>query len=76
MVAEAVDPRVAPLAMAIRQTRRVRIRSKGANSRTVHPIALILGQDGWWLEDALAPGVPLRLDDCDDINISALTFSH
>jgi predicted DNA-binding transcriptional regulator YafY len=71
-----VDPRVAPLAMAIRETRRVRIRARGAHPRTVHPIALILSPEGWRLDDALAPGAPLRLDDCDDINISALTFTR
>jgi predicted DNA-binding transcriptional regulator YafY len=72
---DAVDSRLPALAMAIRQARRVRIRARGAHPRTVHPVALTLGPDGWRLDDALTPGAPVHLDDCDDLNISALTFA-
>ncbi len=68
------DPRIAPLAQAIRQGRRVRIRALSTAPRTVHPVALILGVGGWALVDALDPDRPIPLDDCEDVNISALRF--
>lgn len=68
------DPRIEPLAQAIRQGRRVRIRSRSASPRTVHPVALILGADGWSLVDALQPEQPIPLEEWEDINISALRF--
>lgn len=69
------DPRVAPLAQAIRERRRVRVRARSASPRTIHPIALLLRADGWAIVDALAPDAPIPLERCDDLNISALTFA-
>ena len=69
-----MDPRVVALAGAIRQRRRVRIRSKSSTPREVHPVALTLTGDGWYVHDACPPGGLLPLDECDDINISSRTF--
>ncbi|MFO0726645.1 MAG: HTH domain-containing protein [Myxococcota bacterium] len=68
------DPRIAPLAQAIRQRRRVRLRARTAAPRLVHPVALSLGASGWALVDALDPEAPIVLDDWGDLNISALHF--
>ncbi len=68
------DPRVAPLAKAIREQRRVRVSGLRGASRTVHPVGLVLDRDGWRVEDALNRAAPVRLDRCGDINISALRF--
>lgn len=69
------DPRIAPLSQAIRQGRRVKLRSRSAAPRTVHPVALILSAEGWALVDALQPARPIPLDEWEDINISALHFT-
>lgn len=69
------DPRIAPLSQAIRQGRRVKLRSRSAAPRTVHPVALILSAEGWALVDALQPARPIPLDEWEDINISALRFT-
>lgn len=69
------DPRIAPLAQAIRQGRRVRIRARSAAPRTLHPTALILSSQGWAVIDGLDPARPIPLEDCDDLNISALRFA-
>lgn len=68
------DPRVTPLAQAVRQHRQVRIQARSTKPRTIHPIALELGPRGWRVIDALAPDTPVSLEECADINISALTF--
>ncbi len=68
------DPRVAALAEAVRERRKVRIRARSRTPRLIHPVALTLGARGWSIDDALAPGEPIPLDACDDINISALRF--
>ncbi len=72
--APAGDPRLPALATAIRQGRIVRIQAHRPAERVVHPVALVYGVDGWLLEDALVPGVPIALAACGDINISARTF--
>jgi predicted DNA-binding transcriptional regulator YafY len=69
------DPRVAPLARAVRERRIVRIQARSRAARTLHPIALVLGSKGWLVDDALAPGHLVPLAECGDINISALRFS-
>lgn len=69
------DPRVAPLAKAVRESRKVRVRSSRGAVRTVHPMALVLDAEGWLIEDALAPSSPVRLARCGAINISALRFT-
>ncbi|MBK7863841.1 MAG: HTH domain-containing protein [Archangiaceae bacterium] len=68
------DPRVAPLAKAVRERRKVRIRARSVAPQTIHPVALVLGPQGWLVEDGLQPGRRLRLADCGDLNISALQF--
>jgi predicted DNA-binding transcriptional regulator YafY len=68
------DPRVEALATAIRERRKVRVRATTKQPRVVHPIALIFGRRGWSLVDALDEARPLALDDCGDINLSALHF--
>lgn len=68
-----LDPRLAPLAKAIREKRKVRVRGRGGTTRTIHPVALVLGASGWRVEDAL--GAPVPLASCGDINISALRFA-
>jgi predicted DNA-binding transcriptional regulator YafY len=72
--APAEDPRVAPLAKAIRGRRKVRIRARSPSPRIIHPVALTLGRTGWSITDALDPDRPVALDECEDVNISALTF--
>jgi predicted DNA-binding transcriptional regulator YafY len=69
----AFDPRVAPLAMAVREQRKVRIRGPQGTPRTLHPIALMYGPGGWLIDDAL--GTPVPLATCGSINISALRFT-
>lgn len=68
------DERVAALAQAIRERRRVRIRARSDTPRTIHPAALIARSDGWSVVDALAPAAPIALERCGDINISALRY--
>ncbi len=68
------DPRHVPLAMAIRERRKVRLTTRRGRTRTVHPIALVLDQQGWRVDDALDPSTPVRLEECGDLNISALRF--
>jgi predicted DNA-binding transcriptional regulator YafY len=71
----AVDARVAPLAKAVREQRKVRVRVRSASPHTIHPIALSLGPEGWTIDDALSPGQSVALASCGDINISALRFT-
>lgn len=73
-VAPEFDPRIAPLAVAIRERRRVRVAAEDGGTRTLHPIALVLDGDEWLIEDALEPSAPYRLEDCGDVNISSLRF--
>ena len=67
------DPRPAALARAVRDGRSVRIRTHMPEERVIHPTALTLGSQGWAVTDART-GDTIRLDDCGDINISALSF--
>ncbi len=71
----AVDVRLAALADAIRQAKVVRIQSRSATPRTIHPVALVCRRDGWCVVDALAGGAAVPLRDCGDINISARRFA-
>lgn len=68
------DPRLAPLAKAVREGRRVTIRARSPSPRTIHPVALVLSGRRWSVVDALRPQAPIALEDCDDLNISALRF--
>jgi predicted DNA-binding transcriptional regulator YafY len=68
------DPRVAALADAIRGAKRVRIRATSLSPRTIHPVALVCHAGGWSVIDALTPDIPITLNACEDINVSALSF--
>jgi len=70
-----IDARVPALADAVRNRAIVRIQAKSGSPRVIHPIGLVLGDSGWAIEDALAPGVPIPLTDAGDINISARSFA-
>ena len=74
LAAMAADPRLPALAEAIRHARIVRIQARSPTPRTVHPIQLIAETRGWHLVDALDDSVPIPLDACGDINISARSF--
>ena len=73
-VRSADDPRVSAVAMAIRGRQVVRLRAFRDDERVVHPVALVLGADGWRLEDAIAPAAPEAQAAWGDINVSAKTF--
>ncbi len=68
------DPRIAALALAIKDRRMVRIRAGTPRQSVVHPVALSFGDGAWHVVDRLDPAAPIPLDDCDDINISARTY--
>lgn len=67
------DGRLAALADAIREAKIVRINAYGSNERTIHPITLVYGNNGWRVEDDIA-GELIALNDCGDLNVSARTF--
>lgn len=69
------DPRIAALADAIRRQVMVRIKARSGAPRTIHPVALVLRNSGWFIIDDRAPARPVPLQSCDDINVSARTFS-
>lgn len=69
------DERVPALAEAVRNQRIVHVRARGPDRRTVHPIGLSLGPDGWEIHDALDPGTPIPLEECGTINISSKVFA-
>lgn len=68
------DPRIAAISAAITRQNIVRINARSANPRAIHPIALISTCQGWQIIDQLSPDIPIPLDDCGDINISAKCF--
>ena len=70
------DDRVPALAEAVRSHQVVRIRSRGPDTRTVHPVGLTLGAGGWEVLDALDPGTPIPLSECGTINISSRVFTR
>lgn len=69
------DPRIAALADAIRRQAVVRIKARSGAPRTIHPVALILRGSDWFVVDDREPALPVSLQSCDDINVSAHTFS-
>ena len=71
-----VDPRVPALAAAVRSSAIVRIHAKSSSPRTVHPIALEYGPDGWAVIDGLHPQHAIPLSQCGDINVSAKQFTR
>jgi predicted DNA-binding transcriptional regulator YafY len=69
------DERVSALAEAVRRGLVVRIRVRGPDMRTVHPLGLTFGASGWELIDALDPGTSIPITDCGTINISSQVFT-
>ncbi len=70
------DPRLAALAMAVREGKIVRIQARSGSPRLIHPAALILRSDGWAVVDARSADGEIPLVECGDINISAKRFSQ
>lgn len=68
------DERLLALTKAVRQRRKIRIHANTRKPRTIHPIALVFGPDGWALLDEKSPDAPIPLKKCGDVNISALQF--
>ncbi len=68
------DARVAAIAEAIRRRAIVRINANTPRVRIVHPIALILRDQEWFLIEEQDPSQPIPLPDCGAVNISARTF--
>ena len=68
----APDPRIAALALAIREQRIVRLRA-ATDGQTVHPIGLDYRGAGWQLREALTTA-PIPDEYWGDINISAHRF--
>ena len=68
------DPRVAAFADAVRDGRIVRIRASGADAQVVHPVAMRLAPDGWFVIDART-GDEFALAESGDINILAHRFA-
>ncbi len=66
------DDRLLALAKAVRQRRKVRINALTRRARTVHPLALQYGGEGWALVAEDSEVIPLTR--CGDVNISALKF--
>lgn len=68
------DPRIRAFVHAVREERVVTIGARGPAPRRVHPAALVLGQHGWAVEDALS-GLTVPQSDWHDINVSAHRFT-
>lgn len=68
------DPRIAAISGAIERKNIIRINARSANPRVIHPTALISREDGWCVFDNLTPEIPIQLDECGDLNISAKCF--
>jgi predicted DNA-binding transcriptional regulator YafY len=66
------DERLLALTQAVRERRKVRINALSKRARTVNPIALQYGPDGWSL--VCENDEVLLLSRCGDVNISALKF--
>lgn len=68
------DPRVAPMADAVRQRQVVRLNARSAHPRKIHPIRLELDGQQCRVVDQASPHSPIPLCEWGDINISALRF--
>lgn len=68
------DPRLTALTDAIRESKIVRINAFERTERTIHPIALHFGSEGWRIQDDLAPDALIPFNACGNINISSRTF--
>jgi len=69
------DPRIAPVARAIQQTKIVRLRYTSPSEQIVHPVALMFDGTTWCLNDARAD-TPIALQDWGRVNISARSFAR
>jgi predicted DNA-binding transcriptional regulator YafY len=74
-VATSPDPRVAALAEATRKSTIVRLNAHSASPRTIHPIALHCGPDGWAVVDGHDSKRPIPEGLWGDVNISARRFA-
>jgi len=74
-VATAADPRVAALADATRKSAIVRLHFGASTPRTIHPIALLLGPEGWAVVDELDASRPIPECSWGDVNVSARRFA-
>ena len=70
-----LDLRVSALRSAIREAAVTRLQAKSKTPRTIHPVALEYGTDGWSVFDAMAPRIPIPMREWGDINISARSFA-
>jgi len=70
----ACDPRIFAMASAIRRKGLVQIQTRTASPRTIHPVALVAGTDGWTVIDAIVPDPTIPLSEWGDISLSARTF--
>lgn len=70
---EIADPRIAALATAVRERRRVRLNARSATPREIHPVALIHDEDGWAVVDAVTSD-RLPMKRWMDVNLSGLRF--
>jgi predicted DNA-binding transcriptional regulator YafY len=68
------DPRIPALALAIRETRIVRIQARSADPQSLHPVRLTHDAAGWAVACALT-GQSLPLDSLGDVNISSRRFA-
>ncbi len=68
------DERIAALAHAVRHRQVVRVRARSAEPRTVHPVALSCGPEGWALHDARSPE-PIPQESWGTVNISRRSFT-
>ncbi len=74
-VMKSPDPRVAALAEAVRMSTIVRLNAHAANARTIHPIALHCGLNGWAVVDGRDAKRPIPEGLWGDVNISARRFA-
>lgn len=70
---DTVDPRIAALAAAVRDRRRVRLDARSRTPRPIHPLALMHDVSGWAVLDDLTGGA-IPMAEWKDINISTLAF--
>jgi predicted DNA-binding transcriptional regulator YafY len=67
------DTRRPAMALAVREGRVVRLRSRSADSQTIHPAAMQIGEGDWTVTDALT-GTSIAETNWGDVNISARRF--
>jgi predicted DNA-binding transcriptional regulator YafY len=68
------DPRLAAMAVAIRNSTIVQIHSSTRASKYIHPIAMCLDSSGYTIIDAQNPELPIPMSKWGDINISTRRF--